>query len=230
MTKQELQSILLSSLGSGRVDVELDPAHIDSAIIISLLNFSLYAPLKQSIYLTAEEGQTRFDLSILPADTVVIDVKKAQAQTQTVFGVDPFSCNYTYTYKGYDIVDIAVLQNYVNTVNKTLGKEFQWKFEYPFLYLSRSLTAGEILQVEYIKPYQSVEEIPIKYLPSFIKYAKAELKEILARVRGKYKEMPAPEGTVEMDSSELLSEAQTEKEEAIEQVKRLTQTGFFITG
>ncbi len=228
MTKEELKTVLLASLGSGRVDVELDPAHVDAAIFMTLLNFSLYAPVKQNIYLTSEDGQTKFDLSFLPKDTVLIDVKKTK--TQTAFILDPPSYDTLIENRGYDIVDVAIIQNYINTVNKTLGREFQWRFEYPFLYLNKPLSSGEIIQVDYIKPYQAVDEVPVKYLPAFIKYAKAELKEILGRIRGKYKGMPGPEGSIEMDYSELLSEAQAEKEEAIEQVKRLSQTGFFIVG
>ena len=229
MTKKELENILLSSLGSGRVEVELDPSHIDAAITMALLNFSLYAPVKQSIVLTATQGQTRFDLSDLPRDTVVVEVAKSRNYANN-FAIDPFSFENFITQNGYDIVDIAIFQNYIETVNKTLGKEFQWKFNYPFLYVNKPLNAGEILQVDYIKPYQSVEEIPIKYLPSFIKYTKAELKEILARIRGKYRGMPAPEGTIEMDYSDLLSEAQTEKQEALEELKRVSQRGIFIVG
>lgn len=228
MTKAELENILLSSLGSGRVDVELDPSHIDSAITMSLLMFSVYAPIEYSINLTAADGQAKFDLSSLGSDVVITQVNRSG--TSITPSIDPFSFESYISQKGYDIVDVAILQNYVETVNKTLGREFQWRFEYPFLYLNKPLTAGEILEVKYTKPYQSVEEVPIKYLPFFIQYAKAELKETLARIRGKYRGMPGPEGTIEMDYSDLLSEAQAEKQEVLENLKRVSQRGIFIVG
>ena len=228
MTKAELEGILLSSLGSGRVDVELDPSHIDSAITMALLMFSVYAPVEYSINLTAADGQTKFDLTSLGSDVVITQVNRSG--TSITPNIDPFSFESYISQKGYDIVDVAILQNYVETVNQTLGKEFQWRFEYPFLYLNKPLLAGEMLEVKYTKPYQSVEEVPIKYLPFFIRYAKAELKEILARIRGKYRGMPASEGTVEMDYSDLLSEAQTEKQEALKELKRVSQRGIFIVG
>ncbi len=226
---EDIKNIVLAGLGKGRVDVELDPSHIDSAIKMGLWVFSVYAPVEYTIDLTAAEGQTRFDLSSLGKDIVITQVIKS-CEHYNASSLDPFSFEAFLSQRGYDIVDVAIFQNYIETVNKTLGKEFQWRFEYPFLYINQPLRAGEVLEVKYIKPYQSVEELPVKYLPFFVKYVKAELKEILARIRGKYRGMPAPEGAVEMDYSDLLSEAQTEKQEALESLKKVAQRGIFIVG
>lgn len=53
------------------------------------------------------------------------------------------------------------------------------------------------------------------------KYMLALSKEMLGRVRGKYATMPIPDGEVTLNGPELISEAQTEKEGLITQLKEI---------
>lgn len=53
------------------------------------------------------------------------------------------------------------------------------------------------------------------------KYTLAICKEMLGRVRGKYSTMPIPDGEVTLNGPELISEAQTEKQGLIDQLKEI---------
>jgi hypothetical protein len=53
------------------------------------------------------------------------------------------------------------------------------------------------------------------------KYTLALCKEMLGRVRGKYAAMPIPDGEVTLNGSELISEAQGEKDKLIEQLQEI---------
>ena len=65
------------------------------------------------------------------------------------------------------------------------------------------------------KYYQdiSINQIPVSHQSWFRQYSLAVAKEILGRIRGKWSgTVPSPGGTLTLDSSQLLQEAQAEKE------------------
>lgn len=55
------------------------------------------------------------------------------------------------------------------------------------------------------------------------KYTLAISKEMLGRVRGKYAEMPIPDGAVTLNGPELISEAQSEKQALIEELREILE-------
>ena len=209
------------------VEVELSTSHIDIAIQKALLWLSFYCPLKGQVDILTLPGAGKYNLSGLPPQAEVVRV--ARAGEEAPFRYDPlriFS-------NGFDITDIsefAYIKNYIQVAREVYGLSFTWEWDPPFLYIHPKPSGSYPIRVEYIYPYQRVDDIPVKYLPFFLLYAGAQAKKMLARIRGKYSGVPAPEGSVELDADTLQQLAQEEEQTAIEGIRRLLPAGGVIVG
>ncbi len=223
MTRDDLRLFLRRYLGDGVVGVELTDQHLDTAIDSALHWLSGYIKKEGAVTLSGRVGQSKFDLSGLPLHAKVVDVRRAPSPSLS----SPFS---PFFYEDIsDVSDYAIRANYAESVRKLLGKDPVWKYEPPFLYIDPPSSGNETIRVVYVIPFTDPSEVPYDLLHPFVEYTKACAKEILARIRGKYRGVPAPEGTVELDYSDLLSEAQQEKETATQELlRRIPSAGFAV--
>lgn len=82
---------------------------------------------------------------------------------------------------------------------------------------SNSLYIGDYSNVPYSNiPYSSINSVGKQWIK---KYFLALCKELLGAIRAKYSSVPIPGGEVSLDGSELRSEANTEKEALISQLR-----------
>ena len=98
------------------------------------------------------------------------------------------------------------------------------------LYISPEPKSQQVLEVLYVMPYERVEDVDYKYLDVLLLVALGSAKEMLGRIRGKYRGAPAPEGQVELDAEQLLEEARQHFEEAQDKIRRLQPAPAFVVG
>ena len=220
MTKEDLQNIVLAYLGSGVLEVELSQAQLDVVVGSALRWLSRF--VKKTGSLALDSGQSRLDLSGLPANSQVVDVRRS-------FAPVPFS-PFMFGETQDSIGEYAIEKNYSEVVRKMLGRDPIWKYDPPWLYISPPLMEGETAKVYYVYPISAVEDVSDEFLQPLIEYAKGEAKEILGRIRGKYRGVPAPDGQIELDSDLLLQEAREDKARAEEMLRRLVPSPSFVIG
>lgn len=106
--------------------------------------------------------------------------------------------------------DRALLTTQVkNTISTDL--DFYWDKKYKNLYVYANYPKPDFITIVYIPVYNSIEEIEESYWQNLLKrLAKGLTKEVLGRIRGKYK---VPGAQYSLDSEQLLSESQQELSE-----------------
>ena len=228
MTTAQLKDLLLAQLGSGGVVVELDDNFVEFAIKRALLFLSVYAPRKGSVFVITEPHRKVYELDGLPQGAQVVEVRSS-ANTSIPFNlwtvglVDVMTSNLS-------IADFVYLLNWAGTVKKVLGGEFTCEFKDRVLYISPEPKSQQVLEVLYVMPYERVEDVDYKYLDVLFLFALGSAKEMLGRIRGKYRGVPAPEGQVELDAEQLLEEARQHFEEAQDKIRRLQPAPAFVVG
>ncbi len=228
MTKDELITAIRAYLGDGVVGVELTPAQLDVVVGSSLRWLSRFFKRTGSLTLTPASGQSKFDLSGLPYGAEVVDVRRAPVSSPPSYFLEDDI--YPFHESAPDVGEYAIGLNYSEVARKMLGRDPVWKYDPPYLYISPPAGDGETVKVYYTLPLTAVEDVPDKFLVPLVEYAKGEAKEILGRIRGKYRGVPAPEGQVELDADVLLQEAREDKERAEEMVRKLVPSAGFVVG
>lgn len=211
------------------VQVELSDNFFNTAVDRALLWLSVYAPRKEVVNLIMRAGEKSIDLSYLPANAEVVEVRRSGnsvAKTPLWYAglLNDFYAS------DLNITDFVYFLNWSGTVRKVLGTEFTWEYRKPFLYISPVPTTEEVLEVEYVMPYADVSEVPFKYLDAFLMYATAVAKEMLGRIRSKYSGVPAPEGQIQLDGERLIDEARDMYQQAEDKLKRLVPAGGILVG
>ncbi len=240
MTTDEARDFIKASLGGEvalaqgettpfGVQVELNQAHIDTALRAGLNWLSVYAPRKGAVEIITTPRVGRYDLSALPTGAEVVDVRISGSEGLPI-SLDLWSVEAIRSGTTWDVMDLAYLLNYTGTIKKIFGSGFTWEYRAPFLYIFPEPDRDYVLSITYVIPYAAVEDIPFKYLDAFLSFAKGEAKEILGRIRGKYSGVPAPEGQMELDGDALLQEGREDKERAREALLRLMPSSGFIVG
>lgn len=100
------------------------------------------------------------------------------------------------------------------TVSRIFGAEFEWGFINGSLIISPVPSAAATLIYDYLRALTDVSQVKDGTidLDLIVRYARAELKEILGQVRGKFDSLPGTDGQITLNADRLLSESADEKE------------------
>ena len=224
--KQEVYDYVYTLLGGGMIDVELDPAHYETALDKALARFrqrSDNSVEESYLFMPTVEDQNTY---VLPQN--VIEVRKLFRRSigsrtgggdgGTLF--EPFNLAYTNTYllSSSNMGGLAtydLFSQYQELVGRMFGSfiEFKWNTTTKELtLLQRPRTEETLLLFAY--NYRPDEQLLEDYLAKqWIKdYTLATCKYMLGEARSKFATIAGPQGGSALNGDALKAEAQAEME------------------
>ena len=224
--KQEVFDYVFNSLGGGMVDVELDPAHYETAIKDALDRFrqrSDNSVEESYIFLPLVKDQNDYTL----ADEIIevrqifrrsIGSRSGGGDGGTLF--EPFNLAYTNTYllassNMGGVATYNMFSQFQELVGRMFGSfiEFKWNTTTKKLTILQRPRQGEEVLM-YVYMYRPDTELFKDYLAKkWIKdYTLAKCKFMLGEARSKFNTIAGPQGGTSLNGDQLKAEGQQELE------------------
>ena len=237
--KQEVFDYVFNSLGGGMVDVELDPAHYETAVKDALDRFrqrSDNAVEESYIFLPLVQDQNDYTL----ADEIIevrqifrrsIGSRSGGGDGGTLF--EPFNLAYTNTYllassNMGGVATYNMFSQFQELVGRMFGSfiEFKWNTTTKKLTILQRPRQGEEVLM-YVYMYRPDTELFKDYLAKkWIKdYTLAKCKFMLGEARSKFNTIAGPQGGTTLNGDALKQEALAEMERLDAEVKTQTAGG-----
>ena len=237
--KQEIFDYVFNSLGGGMVDVELDPAHYETAIKDALDRFrqrSDNSVEESYVFLPLVKDQNDYTL----ADEIIevrqifrrsIGSRSGGGDGGTLF--EPFNLAYTNTYllassNMGGVATYNMFSQFQELVGRMFGSfiEFKWNTTTKKLTILQRPRQGEEVLM-YVYMYRPDSELFKDYLAKkWIKdYTLAKCKYMLGEARSKFNTIAGPQGGTSPNGDALKQEAIAEMEKLDAEVKTQTAGG-----
>lgn len=237
--KQEIFDYVFNSLGGGMVDVELDPAHYETAIKDALDGFrqrSDNSVEESYVFLPLVKDQNDYTL----ADEIIevrqifrrsIGSRSGGGDGGTLF--EPFNLAYTNTYllassNMGGVATYNMFSQFQELVGRMFGSfiEFKWNTTTKKLTILQRPRQGEEVLM-YVYMYRPDSELFKDYLAKkWIKdYTLAKCKYMLGEARSKFNTIAGPQGGTSLNGDALKQEAIAEMERLDAEVKTQTAGG-----
>ena len=245
--KQQVYNYCKLMLGDGMIDVELDPAHYETALNRALAVFrqrSDNAVEESYVFLTLTESTNEY---ILPKEIQQVrQIFRRSVGSRTGNGTggtvfEPFNLAYTNTYllsstNMGGLLTYELFSQYQELVGKMFGSyiNFTWHPQTRKLIIQQRPRGEEsvMLMVYNTKPdFAIIDDV---YSSQWIKdYALANCKMMLGQAREKFAQIAGPGGGSSLNGAALKTEAQTEMDKLIDDLMKLVPGGSgytWITG
>ena len=245
--KQQVYNYCKLMLGDGMIDVELDPAHYETALNRALAVFrqrSDNAVEESYVFLTLTESVNEY---ILPKEIQQVrQIFRRSVGSRTGNGTggtvfEPFNLAYTNTYllsstNMGGLLTYELFSQYQELVGKMFGSyiNFTWHPQTRKLIIQQRPRGEEsvMLMVYNTKPdFAIIDDV---YSSQWIKdYALANCKMMLGQAREKFAQIAGPGGGSSLNGAALKTEAQTEMDKLIDDLMKLVPGGSgytWITG
>jgi hypothetical protein len=244
--KQQVFDYCKAMLGDGMVDVELDPIHYETALTRSLAVFrqrSDNAVEESYIFLNLLEDQNEY---ILPAEIQQVrQIFRRSVGSRTGGGTggtvfEPFNLAYTNTYllsstNMGGLLTYELFAQYQELVGKMFGSFINFTYNSQSKKLrieQRPRTEESVMLLCYnVRPDFAL--VSDTYAGQWIKdYSLANCKMMLGQAREKFAQIAGPQGGSSLNGAALKSEAQSEMDKLMEDLKTgiTTQGWGWITG
>lgn len=245
--RQEVYNYCKTMLGDGMIDVELDPAHYQTAVDRSLAVFrqrSDNAYEESFAFLTIQNEQNEY---ILPKEIQQvrqiyrrsIGSRTGSGSGGTVF--EPFNLAYSNTYllsstNMGGLLTYELFAGYQELVGKMFGSfiNFHWNPQAHKLTIHQRPRSNEevMLWCYNVKPdFAIINDV---YAGQWIKdYSLANCKMMLGQAREKFAQIAGPQGGSSLNGAALKTEAQAEMEKLTDDLMKLVPGGqgyTFIIG
>jgi len=238
-SRQQVFDYCKAMLGDGMIDIELDPVHYETALDRSLAVFrqrSDNAVEESYVFLNLLEDTNEY---ILPKEIQQVrQVFRRSIGSRTGGGTggtvfEPFNLAYTNTYllsstNMGGLLTYELFSGYQELVGKMFGSfiNFNWHPQSRKLFIHQRPRTDEsvMLQVYNTKPDFSI--IDDVYSGQWIKdYSLANCKMMLGQAREKFAQIAGPQGGTSLNGAAIKTEAQTEMDKLIEDLKNLVSGG-----
>jgi hypothetical protein len=244
--KNSVYDYCKTMLGNGMVDVELDPIHYETALNRALAVFrqrSDNAVEESYVFLTLTESTNEY---ILPKEIQQVrQIFRRSVGSRTGNGTggtvfEPFNLAYSNTYllsstNMGGLLTYELFAQYQELVGKMFGSyiNFTWHPQSHKIIIHQRPRGEEsvMLMVYNVRPDFSL--IEDTYSGQWIKdYSLANCKMMLGQARSKFGQIAGPQGGTQLNGTALITEAQTEMDKLMEDLKTgiTTQGWGWITG
>jgi len=244
-SREQLINQLRLRLADGMVDVELDRAHYDTAIDLSLARYrqlSSGSVEESFIFIQTQPNQVEY---VLPNEVIEVERlyrRGVGANSGTGSDFDPFDAAFNNMYLlnagvGGGLATFDAFSQFKETVGRIFGSEydFRWNRHSKKLTILRSVRNHEDIGVG-VRMYKP-EEILLSdvYASDWLaRWALAESKYMLGQARGKYQSgLPGAGGAIILNGEAMKTEAMQEMEElkqAIHNMEEGNEPLSFIVG
>lgn len=168
----------------------------------------------------------------LPSDFKAVTEYVPMRQTDSPFNPDAIIFDDTIMamqgYSSHGLVDVAIQQEYNAILKKTVGSDYGYRIE-EYNMVNADSTSGDMMMVSmiHVEPtpqvagqafvYYTSSEMDGKYLPALkpvdtdilVNVCEAYAKLTLGRIRSKFGDLQVPGGSVTLDGTTLIDEANT---------------------
>lgn len=240
LTKFEktVKDFVLARLGHPVVRVELTDFQLKIAIDEAATQLHYHAPMwtNQIAAFAASAGVNTYtipthiahNLSYCTYKKSLLSIQNMGGDLEQDFFIKYFQDNFLFS--NFSVSEFYLLQSHLEMVRKILGQEGSW-----------DVINGNVLQI-YPTPTTNRQVIILvfraldaatlhPYYKNWIqRWALATAKSILGEIRGKYKTLPSPGGGAQLNGSELIQQAEVEKDKLkIELLEEIEEPPVFTT-
>ena len=231
--RRALQATLRTLLGSMAVQVELSKIDIDVAIDNALLQFrrySSYATTRNFFFLDAKPNQQTYQMANKCVGFNKITNIRAIYRMQAgwirtglagneLFGVA--ALQQLYTVGTFDMLSFGMMSMYMKELEQMFASRImhQWVESTRELRLFQRIVLPERLLLDATIERTEQDIITNRNSALWIQsWALMECKRMLAQVRGKYLNLPGPNGSTSLNAQDLNSQADTAREQLMEEL------------
>jgi hypothetical protein len=239
--RRAIQSSIRLALGSPSVTVELTKEQLDECINYALLHVRKYSTLAYKrgyFFLQCLPNQQTYVLTNRCVGfNKIVNVMDIQRMSSSFFrtayaGNDLFgvaALQQLYTIGAFDMLSFHLVSSYIKELETLFASRimFQWneksrelKMYNNFLALEKVLVDAEVERTE--QELMTDRELRLW----IIQWSIAEAKMFLSQPRGKYQQLPGPNGSTALNTSDLINQSQQEKEKLLEQLSDMAMQGL----
>lgn len=226
--RRELHSKIRSTLGAGSVRVELKKEEIDLAIDNALAELRKYsgASVKRGyFFLDLKKNQQTYLMTNKCVgfnkivDILIIHRMKPGWLKIGTGGNDLFSyaaVQQLYTMGTFDILTYHLVSAYMEELETLFATKimYNWSEYTRELKIQQVIRANERVLVDATFERTEQDLMTDRQTSLWLqRWAVAECKQILSQIRGKFQTLPGPSGSTTLNSQELITQAETEKQE-----------------
>lgn len=223
-------------LGGGLVDVELDKEHYDLAIDKAIGKYrqrSSRAVEESFMLLNLTAGNSSYTLPEEVIDVKVIYRSSAGGVGTTSTGFEPFEAAYLNMYmlnaaRGQGLLSFEMYMGQRELLGRMFGAHvtFTWSTTSKQLNLHRNIKGEEsvLLHTYNYRPDEALLA-DTSSGPWLRDYATAQAKMMLGQARSKFAQLAGPQGGVQLNGNDLISQAQAELEKLEDDLKTFADGG-----
>lgn len=218
--EQHIRDYILARLGHPVVRVELTDFQIKSAIDEAITKLHYHAPSWTTQFATFETSaginsylmplHIAHNLEYVTYRKSLLTVQNIAGSLEYDFFIKYFQDNFVFG--NFSVSEYYLLQSHLEMVRKILSNDGSWE-----------VINGNVLHVTpipinrepVILVYRALDPSTLHpfYTNWIQRYALAVAKGILGEIRGKFSNLPSPQGGVSLNGSTLLAQSVTEKEQ-----------------
>ena len=231
--RANVKNILKHQLGYPVVCVELTEEHFEIAInnaLQELRRRTDSAYYKQFFFLQILKGQDKYYLNDptkgLDGIVDVVKIHRLNMVGLTTLGPNSIYAQQFltqfYTPNGFDLVAVHLMHALAETYSQIFAGEiqFNWRESIRELSIYRRFFSNEKVLVECSMERPEQELLVDRWTQQWLQqWAEAELMFMLARIRGKYGNLPGPGGSLTLDADSLMSEGARLQDDCLRQIK-----------
>ena len=223
-------------LGGGLVDVELDKEHYDLAIDKAIGKYrqrSSRAVEESFMLLNLTAGNSSYTLPDEVIDVKVVYRASAGGVGTTSTGFEPFEAAYLNMYmlnaaRGQGLASFELYLGQRELLGRMFGAHitFTWSSTSKQLNFHRNIKGEEsvLLHTYNYRPDEALLQ-DTSSGPWIRDYATAQAKMMLGQARSKFAQLAGPQGGVQLNGNDLITQAQAELEKLDEDLKTFADGG-----
>jgi len=237
LTESELIVLIKSRVAPSPLSLEISDDTIRSSLKYAQLWFVSNAGIRAITRISLVRNIVEYQMDDAVHD--VIDVHFPSRQLPAVewewefLGLSGIPANYRFLWPG--TMDYSALYQMMQRMEEgkriiSADPDWRYRMEDRVLEIYPASHGTGTAIVEYISSDLDYSKINNDDLWLFIRWAVADVKEILGRLRTKHSAIPGPGGEQTLDGDRLLEEAKAEKEKLQEDVRNRNMPAGFIIG
>lgn len=252
MNTAELKKEILDSIGNRVVKIEIDDQHLTTAIKKAYRWFSVNKGRVVRRLLSVSGATNEYVLPVDVMDVLDVYFHGSADTTAALFNADfvtgfgsffvtGLALGGTGTYGSglndggadpYPMSGFVQAQQYSEMLGRVTGSELDWEFFDGNLVLHQPLASSGNLIYEAKIVINDISEIRdySRDQDLVVRWATAEAKSILGRIRGKYDSLPAAGGDKTLDGDRLTDMAEEEKEKLNLEIRETAMPMMFFAG
>jgi len=249
MTEAEMKSQILGQLGEPTIKVEIDPGQWCGIFAKTIRWFKAKKGLIGCEVVQLIPGQQQYDFPDNCNTVTDIFLPMGFGDVQALFSQGILDTNLipadfyginggSYSRYGFTVSNSAYVQvlQYLETTRKVISAEPAWEILCDKIIVSNGWCGtysggGQFMLVTFQKQNFTVDDIKNhRDVDLIYRYTEATAKQLLGRIRSKFKSYPAAGGMIDTDGPELLEEARAEFEKLEEEISESQYPMGFLVG